>query len=101
MQKISVKTKVGQVEGTCDPGFSSVVDAFVTNFEARGEVGASCAIQVEGKTLVDIWGGRRATERVIDRLTRAARKTLSAIEAPIGARLLLDVLMVKLEKRTA
>jgi CubicO group peptidase (beta-lactamase class C family) len=57
MQKISIKTKVGQVEGTCDPGFSSVVDAFVTNFEARGEVGASCAIQVEGKTLVDSWGG--------------------------------------------
>jgi CubicO group peptidase (beta-lactamase class C family) len=57
MQKISIKTKVGQVEGACDPKFSSVVDEFVTNFEARGEVGASCAIQIEGKTLVDIWGG--------------------------------------------
>ena len=57
MQNISIRTKVGQVEGTCDPRFSGVVDEFVTNFEARGEVGASCAIQVEGKTLVDIWGG--------------------------------------------
>jgi CubicO group peptidase (beta-lactamase class C family) len=59
MQKISVKTKAGLVEGTCDPKFADVVDAFVTNFEARGEVGASCAITLEGRTLVDVWGGRK------------------------------------------
>ena len=59
MNKISLKTKAGLVEGTCDPKFAGVVDAFVTNFEARGEVGASCAITVEGKPLVDLWGGRR------------------------------------------
>ena len=60
MQTISVKTKAGLVEGTCDPKFAGVVDAFVTNFEARGEVGASCAINIEGKPLVDIWGGRKS-----------------------------------------
>lgn len=60
MQKISVSTKAGLVEGTCDPKFAGVVDEFVTNFEARGEVGASCSITLEGKTLVDIWGGRKA-----------------------------------------
>lgn len=56
---ISLTTKAGTVEGTCDPKFSGVLDAFVTNFEARGEVGASCAITVEGKTVVDLWGGKR------------------------------------------
>ena len=60
MQKISVSTKAGLVEGTCDPKFAGVVDEFVTNFEARGEVGASCSITLEGRTLVDIWGGRKA-----------------------------------------
>ena len=59
MQKVSVKTKAGQVEGSCDARFSSVLDAFVTNFETRGEVGASCAITLEGMTVVDLWGGLR------------------------------------------
>lgn len=60
MKTVSLKTKAGLVEGTCDPKFSGVLDAFVTNFEARGEVGASCAITLEGKTVVDLWGGVRA-----------------------------------------
>ncbi len=59
MNTVSLATKVGKVEGTCDPKFAGVLDAFVTNFEARGEVGASCAIAIEGKTVVDVWGGKR------------------------------------------
>lgn len=59
---VSIATKAGQVEGVCDPKFSGVLDAFVTNFESRGEVGASGAIIVEGETLVDLWGGRKAPE---------------------------------------
>jgi CubicO group peptidase (beta-lactamase class C family) len=50
------------VEGVCDPKFAGVLDAFVTNFETRGEVGASCAINVEGKLVVDLWGGRKSPE---------------------------------------
>jgi CubicO group peptidase (beta-lactamase class C family) len=60
MTSVSIKTKAGLVEGTCDPKFSGVLDAFVTNFEARGEVGASCAVNLGGKTLVDLWGGKKA-----------------------------------------
>jgi CubicO group peptidase (beta-lactamase class C family) len=56
---ISLTTKAGAVEGTCDTKFSGVLDAFVTNFESRGEVGASCSITIEGKTVVDLWGGKR------------------------------------------
>jgi CubicO group peptidase (beta-lactamase class C family) len=62
VQKVSVKTKQGLVEGVCDPKFSGVLDAFVTNFESRGEVGASCAINIEGKPVVDLWGGRKAPD---------------------------------------
>ena len=46
MNTISVNTRVGKVEGTCDAKFSGVLDAFVTNFEARGEVGASCTLTI-------------------------------------------------------
>jgi len=59
MKTISLTTKAGAVEGFCDPKFSGVLDAFVANFETRAEVGASCAINVEGKPLIDVWGGRK------------------------------------------
>lgn len=59
MKPISLTTKAGKVEGFCDDRFSGVIDAFATNFEARGEVGASCAIQIKGKTVVDLWGGKK------------------------------------------
>jgi CubicO group peptidase (beta-lactamase class C family) len=44
------------VRGTCDPAFSAVWDAFAANFE-EGEVGAACSITVDGRVVVDIWGG--------------------------------------------
>lgn len=60
MKAISLKAKAGTVDGICDPKFSGVVDQFVQNFETRGEVGASCALTLDGKTVVDLWGGKRA-----------------------------------------
>ena len=47
----------GSVEGFCAPRFEAVRDAFVRNFEERGEVGASVAVTCEGETVVDLWGG--------------------------------------------
>lgn len=60
MSAVSITTNAGKVEGFCDPKFAGVLDAFVTNFETRGEVGASCALTLEGRPLVDLWGGRKA-----------------------------------------
>lgn len=39
--------------------FQRVVDAFVENFSIEDEVGAACSILVNGKTVVDIFGGWR------------------------------------------
>ena len=47
---------VTHVSGTCDATFAAVRDAFVENFEA-GEIGASCSIVVDGRLVVDLWGG--------------------------------------------
>ena len=47
----------GVVSGTYDERFAPVVDAFVANFERRGEVGASLCVVHEGDTVVDVWGG--------------------------------------------
>jgi CubicO group peptidase (beta-lactamase class C family) len=46
-----------QVQGYCDDKFKAVKDAFRKNFEDDLEVGASFAATVDGKFVVDIWGG--------------------------------------------
>jgi CubicO group peptidase (beta-lactamase class C family) len=56
---ISLATPQGVIEGRCDLRFRGVLDAFAENFETRGEVGASVALTAEGRTVVDLWGGRR------------------------------------------
>lgn len=45
------------VTGHCDPAFEAVRDAFVANFDAGLELGASLAIGVDGRNVVDLWGG--------------------------------------------
>ncbi|CUH59379.1 SDR family NAD(P)-dependent oxidoreductase [Thalassobacter stenotrophicus] len=52
-----VSTSVKPYEGTFDPAFKDVAEAFAANFADRGEVGASLCLAVDGKTVVDIWGG--------------------------------------------
>ena len=49
-------TKV-DVQGHCDTRFSAVEAAFRENFATRGEVGASAAVFLGGKLVVDLWGG--------------------------------------------
>jgi len=56
------ETAAGRIEGSFDPKFREVVDAFVENFEARDEVGANVTITLEGRTVVDLWGGRKAPD---------------------------------------
>ena len=46
-----------QVDGLVEPGFEAVRDAFVRNFDEHGEVGAGFSLHVEGRKVVDIWGG--------------------------------------------
>ncbi len=46
-----------RIAGHCDPAFLRVLDAFVQNFERDVELGASLAIEVDGRRVVDLWGG--------------------------------------------
>ena len=45
------------VEGIVEPGFEGVRDAFVRNFTEHGDVGAAFCLHVEGRKVVDLWGG--------------------------------------------
>lgn len=69
------------VEGTCQPAFAPVAEAFAANFAELGELGASLCIEVDGKTVLDLWGGHVAPEgqrwerdsiHVVFSLTKAA-----------------------------
>ena len=52
-------------EGFVEPGFEPVRDAFVANFERRGDLGASVCVYRDGRPVVDLWGGLAdATSRV-------------------------------------
>jgi len=57
MEQVDVGTARGRVQGRVDPAFREVLDTFVENFDAHGEVGASVCLSVEGETRVDLWGG--------------------------------------------
>jgi CubicO group peptidase (beta-lactamase class C family) len=45
------------VEGICDRGFERVREAFAENFAQRGDVGAAVAVTIEGRPVIDLWGG--------------------------------------------
>ncbi|MFN8621163.1 MAG: serine hydrolase domain-containing protein [Chloroflexota bacterium] len=47
----------GVIEGEVDEGYGAVADAFIAGFLERGEVGAAVAVHVDGRRVVDLWGG--------------------------------------------
>ena len=54
------------IEGTCDARFARVREAFAGNFESGRETGASVAIALDSRIVVDLWGGwadKRQTRR--------------------------------------
>jgi CubicO group peptidase (beta-lactamase class C family) len=46
-----------RVRGSVDAGFEAVQEAFAANFEEHGEVGAACCVYLNGRPVVDLWGG--------------------------------------------
>ena len=45
------------IHGVCDPRFTSVRDAFADNFAQHGDFGAAVCVYLEGKPVLDLWGG--------------------------------------------
>ncbi len=52
-----------RVEGSCDARFAGVRDALQENFEQRGELGAAVAVMLDGRMVVDLWGGWADADR--------------------------------------
>jgi CubicO group peptidase (beta-lactamase class C family) len=45
------------IGGWVDTDFERVLDVFEANFEERAEVGAAVCVYVDGRAVVDLWGG--------------------------------------------
>ncbi len=52
-----------EIQGLCEPRFEAVKEAFTKNFEEKMEVGASFAVTINGKYVIDIWGGFKDKEK--------------------------------------
>ncbi|MFX1278499.1 MAG: serine hydrolase domain-containing protein [Promethearchaeota archaeon] len=52
-----------KIQGLCEPRFEAVKEAFSRNFEEGMEVGASFAVMIKGKYVIDIWGGYKDKEK--------------------------------------
>ena len=50
---------MSEIHGRIDPAFARVGEAFRRNFAELGEIGAGVTVVVEGKTVVDLWGGAK------------------------------------------
>lgn len=51
------------IDGTCDPRFARLRDAFTANFTERAEPGGAIALMVDGRLVCDLWGGHRDAAR--------------------------------------
>src|SRR5271155_4517991 len=45
------------IDGECERRFERVKAAFAENFATHGEVGAAVAVTLDGRPVVDLWGG--------------------------------------------
>ncbi|HZR84313.1 MAG TPA: serine hydrolase domain-containing protein [Candidatus Binatia bacterium] len=51
------------VDGNCDPRFRRVREVFEEGFRSRDEIGAAVAVTVDGRPVVDLWGGHADVAR--------------------------------------
>jgi CubicO group peptidase (beta-lactamase class C family) len=54
---------MGEVAGSCDARFAPVRDALAEQLASGNELGASIVVDLDGETVVDVWGGWRDAER--------------------------------------
>jgi CubicO group peptidase (beta-lactamase class C family) len=47
------------VNGMLEPGFEPVLAAFQENYRSEDEVGSAVSVVIDGRTVVDLWGGWR------------------------------------------
>ncbi|MFD0144532.1 MULTISPECIES: serine hydrolase domain-containing protein [unclassified Streptomyces] len=73
------------VRGTVAAGFEPVRDAFLRNFEQRGERGAAVSVYRDGVKVVDLWAGTRDVDGEIPWAVDTAQVVRSATKGVAAA----------------
>ena len=60
-----VVTNVAGVQGHCESGFGRVADVFAAQLERGRDIGGSVGIYLDGKPVVNIWGGSADPDRSV------------------------------------
>jgi len=75
-----------QIGGRVEPGFEPVREVFERNFLERGEVGAACCVYLDGRPVVDLWGGTTTaggdvpyTDRTLQMVASATKGALAIV----------------------
>ena len=58
-RSVSARGHEFRLQGEYDPAFARVADAFAENFAVEEEIGAAVAVHVDGRKVIDLWGGYR------------------------------------------
>ena len=56
-------TSVAGVQGHCESGFGRVADVFAAQLESGRDIGGSVGVYLDGKPVVEIWGGSADPDR--------------------------------------
>ena len=59
MRSFEAKGRTYPMGGQIDPAFAAVTDAFIENYRLEEEVGSAVSVMIDGRTVVDLWGGYR------------------------------------------
>ena len=99
-------TRDGQdypVSGRCDPRFEGVIEAFLENYRVEDELGSCVAVTLDGKPVVDIWGGfaSQARDRLWERDTIVCMMSVAKGITAICFNMLLDRGLVELDAPVA
>jgi CubicO group peptidase (beta-lactamase class C family) len=86
------------IGGKVATGFEAVRDVFEENFAERGEVGAGCCVYVDGRPVVDLWGGTTTiggdepyTDKTLQMVASATKGALAIVVHRLAERGELDL----------
>ena len=54
-----------EIQGNCDSKFNKVKEVFAHHFESGLEIGASVAVFLDGKPVVDLWAGHADSGKTV------------------------------------
>jgi CubicO group peptidase (beta-lactamase class C family) len=96
---ISKDGKDFAIEGSCDPQFAPVRSASETNYATEEEVGSCVSVVVDGKPVVDLWGGWRdkACSQPCERDTIVCMTSVCKLVSAITFNMLIDSGLIDLD----